>query len=170
MDLNVRQRYQSPSELLADLNIMQQRLSEGESLEGATLGVKQRTLMVVEANPKIQDMLRTQLKQSGYRVLITENPQRPLSGFSGMPSPPDCVMFSTSNLGPSALEAYNRFVEDASTGRIPAVLLLGSKHGPWAAKAKTSPIHAVVSSPFTLQQLRDILSRILAAAEASAAK
>ena len=170
MDLNVRQRYQTPGELLADLNIMQQRLSEGESLDNAALGVKQRTLMVVESNPRVQDMLRTQLKQSGYRVLITENPQRPLSGFSAMPSPPDCVMFSTSNLGQSALDAYNRFVEDGTTSKIPAVLLLGSKHGPWAANAKTSPIHAVLSSPFTLQDLRTLLNKVLGSTEASAAK
>lgn len=170
MDLNVRQRYQTPGELLADLNIMQQRLSEGESLDNAALGVRQRTLMVVESNAKIQDMLRAQLKQSGYRVLITENPQRPLTGFAGMASPPDCVVFSTSNLGQSALDAYNRFVQDEMTNKIPAVLLLGTKHGPWASHAKSSPIHTVLRSPFTLQQLRDILSRILAAAEASTAK
>jgi serine/threonine protein kinase len=168
MDLNVKMRYQSPGDFLADLNILQQRLSEGESLDNAALGVKQRSVMIVESSPKIQDLLRAQLKQKGFRVLVTENPQRPLSGFAGAAAPPDCVLFSTSNLGQSALDAFNRFMQDSSTNRIPAILLLGSKHGSWAAHTTTSPIHAIVNSPFKVQDLRDLLERLLRNAEPAA--
>ena len=51
--------------------------------------------------------------------------------------------------------------QHASTARVPALLLLGSKHGDWAARAKVSPLHAVVNSPFTVQHLRDLLERVL---------
>jgi serine/threonine-protein kinase len=161
MELDARVRYQTPGEMLVDLNVMQQRINEGESLDSAQLGVKQRALMIVESSPRIQDVLRTQLKQSGYRVLVTADPQRPLSGFAGGMAPADCVLFSTSNLGESALDAFNRFGQHASTARVPALLLLGSKHGEWAARAKVSPLHAVVNSPFTVQQLRDLIERVL---------
>ncbi len=161
MELDAKVRYQTPGEMLIDLNVMQQRINEGESLDSAQLGVKQRVLMIVESSPRIQDVLRTQLKQSGYRVLVTADPQRPLSGVAGGMIPADCVLFSTSNLGEAALEAFNRFGQHASTARVPALLLLGSKHGEWAARAKVSPLHAVVNSPFTVQQLRDLLERVL---------
>jgi eukaryotic-like serine/threonine-protein kinase len=161
MEIDAKVRYQTPAEMLADLNVMQQRLNGGESLDSATLGVKQRALMIVESSERIQDVLRTQLKQSGYRVLVTADPQWPLSKFAGGLAPADCVLFSTSNLGEAALEAFNRFGQAATTARVPALLLLGSKHGDWAARAKVSPLHAVVSSPFTVQQLRDLLERVL---------
>lgn len=170
MELDAKLRYQTPGELLADINLLQQRLTDGETLDNAALGVKQRALMIVESSPRIQDVLRTQLKQSGYRVLVTDNPQRPLGGFSGLAAPPDCVLFSTGNLGESALEAYNHFVGEPITARMPAILLLGSKHGAWAARAKTSLLHAVVSSPFTVQELRDLLERVLHNAETAEKK
>jgi serine/threonine-protein kinase len=161
MELDAKVRYQTPGEMLADLNVMQQRISEGQNLDSATLGVKQRALMIVESSPRIQDVLRTQLKQSGYRVLVTADPQRPLSGFAGGTVPADCVLFSTGNLGEAALEAFNGFGQHASTARVPALLLLGSKHGDWAARANVSPRHAVVNSPFTVQELRNTLERVL---------
>jgi serine/threonine-protein kinase len=169
MELDAKVRYQTPAEMLIDLNVMQQRVSEGASLDSATLGVKQRILMIVESSPRIQDILRTQLKQIGYRVLVTADPQRPASGFAGGMTPADCVLFSTSNLSEQALDAFNRFGQHASTARVPAVLLLGSKHGEWAAKAKVSPLHAVVNSPFTVQELRGLIERVLHAGDELAA-
>ncbi|HEX3998146.1 MAG TPA: protein kinase [Pirellulales bacterium] len=165
MELDVKMRYQTPGEVLADLNIMQQRIAEGQSLDNAAIGVKQRSLMIVEPSPRIQDVLRTQLKQSGYRVLVTSDPQRPFSGFAAGAPPADCVLFCTSNLGETALDAFNRFGQHTSTARVAAVLLLGSKQGDWSARAKTSPLHAVVNSPFTVQQLRELIERVLGNAE-----
>lgn len=169
MELDAKVRYQTPAEMLTDLNVMQHRLNEGESLDTVQLGVKQRALMIVESSPRIQDVLRTQLKQSGYRVLVTADPQRPASGFAGGMAPADCVLFSTSNLGEAALDAFNRFGQHASTARVPALLLLGSKHGEWAERAKVSPLHAVVKSPFTVQELRDTIERVLQQGDQAAA-
>jgi len=167
MELDAKLRYQTPGELLADLNVMQQRISEGQSLDNAAIGVKQRSLMIVESSARIQDVLRTQLKHAGYRVLVTADPQRPFSACASGTPPADCVLFSTSNLGETALDAFNHFGQHASTSRVPALLLLGTKHGGWAAQAKTSPLHAVVNSPFTVQALRELLERVMQQGEAN---
>ena len=81
-------------------------------------------------------------------------------------APADCVLFSSTNLGETALEAFNQFGQHVSTSRVPALLLLGTKHSAWSARAKTSPLHAVVNSPFTMQTLREVLERVLNQGEA----
>jgi len=173
MELNPRMRYQTPGELLADLTVLQQRLSDGEAADLSSLpsvGGKQRIVMLVESSPKLQDTLRTQLKRHGFRVLVTADPQRPLAWFSGGTSPADCVLFSTANLGRVALEAFNRFGDgQAESARVPAVLLLGAKHADLSGEARLSPHRAVVTSPFRMQELLAVLDKLMAAAAPSVA-
>ena len=135
---------------------------KGASLDSATLGVKQRILMIVESSPQHSRHLANAVEAESATACWSR-PIRSgrLSGFAGGMTPADCVLFSTSNLGEQALDAFNRFGQHASTARVPAVLLLGSKHGEWAAKAKVSPLHAVVNSPFTVQELRGLIERVL---------
>ena len=166
MELDVKARYQNPGEMLADLTMLQSRLAAGETLETAQLGTgagKQKVLMIVESNARIQDTLRTQLKQQGYRVLVTTDPQRPMQSFAGGMIAADCALFSTADLGEQALDAFNEMAAHADTARVPAILLLGSRHGQWAARARLSARHAALVSPFKLQDLLDLLTKLLAA-------
>jgi serine/threonine-protein kinase len=157
--------------MLADLKAAMQRTGETcaapsadeESAAKAPAGhaTPQRTLMFVESNVPLQDILRQRLKNNGYRVLVTADPDRALSRFTEVTRAADCVIFSTSELGESALEAFNRFGEAKHTSRIPAVLLLGEHHEAWRKKAKLNDHRVVVSMPIKLRQLREVLAKLV---------
>ncbi|MEZ6070237.1 MAG: serine/threonine-protein kinase [Pirellulales bacterium] len=119
MELDVSARYQTPAELLIDLKIASDKLASGDGGNGEadsenseqrglsseaerqrwakTLipDSQRRAVMFVESDTRMQDIFRDGLKRSGYRVLLTSDPQRALDRFSADASAADCVVFST---------------------------------------------------------------------------
>jgi serine/threonine protein kinase len=171
MELNPKQRYQTPSEMLAELTSVQRRMSAPEATEAAAVvevQPKNRTVMIVESNAKAQDLLRDQLKRNGYRVLVTSDPLRPLAWFAEGKNPADCVLFSTGYLGDSALAAFNEFCSHTATSKVPTVLLLGSKQQEWTGKAKLSSHHVSIISPIKVPKLLLLLEQLMAEPSAAA--
>ena len=139
MELNPDQRYQSPGEMLADLKSAMRKAQRAVCAAVPTRKSRpkptaplssistppQRTLMFVESNVQLQDIIRERLKTNGYRVLVIAR--------SGAGAGPVCRrqqggrlrdLFSTGELGESALDAFNRFGDGQHTGadsRRPAV-------------------------------------------------
>lgn len=175
MELSPSLRYQKPSEMLAELTLAERRLTEGtdvaeshgqdaESLYQrweAQQPQAQKTLMLVESNLQMQDALRTGLKRSGYRVLVTRDPQWALSRFFREPTAADGVVFSTVELGEPALEAFNEMATNEDAARVPAVLLLGEGQQEWQAKAQTGDHRVVINSPIKLRDFRAVLQQLL---------
>ncbi len=183
MELNVNERYQSPAEMLADLKLTMERLNEpytGPSEEeeaasksgitptSAAPAVPQRTLMFVESNVALQDIIRARLKNNGYRVLVMADPDRALARFADGSKAADCVIFSTGELGERSFDAFNRFADGEHTREIPAVLLLGENQGDWKSKAKLNDHRVVVSMPIKLRQVRELLARLVPLVEGPA--
>jgi len=169
MELDPDLRYQSPGEMLNDLKVVMQRLNEPFTppVEEEAPPNKEpakappgRTLMFVESNVAMQDIIRQRLKNNGYRVLVTADPDRALSRFAEGARAADCVIFSTGELGEPALEAFNRFGEGQHTGPIPAILLLGEHHEDWKKKAKLNKHRVAVSMPIKLRHLREVLAKL----------
>lgn len=157
-------RYQSPGEMLSDLLAVANRGtngSNGAARSASGLPIKQRTLMVVEPSSQAQDALRNHFKQHGFRVLITADPQRPAGLFTDQHQPADCVIFSTSNLGNEALEAFNDFGDQPATKSVPAILLLGPKHQNWAAQAHTNDWRATVATPIKMKRLLALFDQMM---------
>jgi serine/threonine-protein kinase len=176
MELNVDERYQTPAEMLADLKAALEHLNdsytpaEAEESEEAVAAVEappqpaappQRTLMFVESNVQLQNIIRERLKNNGYRVLVTADPQRALSRFTEGNAAADCVIFSTGELGETALEAFNKFADAEHTAKIPAVLLLGEHHTGWKKQAKLGGHRVSLSMPIKLRQFRDVLAKLV---------
>ncbi len=170
MELRPEQRYQSPAEMLAELKGAINRLNSLDAAGGGddekstgtvATAPPQRTLMFVESNVSLQDILRERLKSNGYRVLVTADPERALSRFNGETKAADCVIFSTGELGEPALEAFNRFAEGEATREIPAVLLLGESQLDWKRQAKLADHRAVLAMPIKLRQMREVLARLV---------
>ena len=119
--------------------------------------------MFVESNVQLQDVIRQRLKNSGYRVLVTADPDRALSRFTETNRAADCVIFSTGELGEGALNAFNRFADNKHTAEIPAVLLLDERHKDWQAQAKLAEHRVLLAMPIKLRQFRDVLNRLVPA-------
>lgn len=181
MQLEPDKRYQTPAQMLVDLNIAAERLAAGddqsaehadtarwqadrERLATALASDSQRHgLMVVESNAKMQDVFRQELKRAGYRVLVTGDPQRALERFQDEKKPADVVLFSTGHIGEPALEAFRQFATDEQTRSLPAILLLAAEHRAWAKQVQENlaPHRVVLHMPIKLSQLLEVMSKMV---------
>ncbi len=175
MEFRPEKRYQTPAEFLADLKVLQRKVDSGTwedpptTTDGeasrATPAMSEegvdRTLMVVESNGKIQDMLRDPLKKCGYKVLVISNPDRAVSRFEDDQAVADCVIFSTIELGYQALDAFNQFQAGEHTRHVPAILLVSEKQKAIVKEAKLDPLHVAVAMPLSLKTLRSWLLKTL---------
>ena len=112
MELSPEKRFTGPAAMLVEVRRVIQRLKSGDSTAWAPLGAEaradesdtaaagavssngadepaealegaNRSVMVVESQMEMQDVLREKLEQRGYRVLITNSPARALQRLSG---------------------------------------------------------------------------------------
>lgn len=182
MALDPDKRYQTPNEMLVDLKIAMTRMNEpheaheGESDQAieermqaerqkmAALLIpdsQKRTLMFVESNTAFQDTIRDLLKKTGYKVLVTRDPQFALKRLAADSAALDGVVFSTTELGASALEAFNAF-GTAEAGRdVPAVLLVGEGHGALAKQALLDKHRVAIAMPVKLKEFRGVLTKLV---------
>lgn len=127
----------------------------------ATPVAKQRaakgTLMVVETSPQAQESLRNFFTKLGYRVLLTENPQRALVRFSTTPLPADCLIISTQSLGEEAVKAFNTLSTDPFYAAVPAILLTSPKQKALATQARLDERRKLVETPIRTAEIRQLL-------------
>jgi serine/threonine-protein kinase len=165
MDLNPNRRYQTPTEILLELRQALQRAT-GEPVTARQDIVAQpetqQTVMIVESNAENQEVLREGLKRTGYRVLLTADPQRALDRFAETPGVADCVIFCAGEIGGPALSAFNRFAADEKTGHLSAVIILGADQKGWLKRANVNNHRAVLSMPIKLGELRQTVAQVLA--------
>lgn len=167
LEFDPEKRYQSASDMLLDLKLAIKRVKgakEGKaagqelhSNEGLDEQGQPRKLMIVEADVKMQDMLRELFKKNGYRVLVSSDPERALSRFFQDPQAADIVLMTTGTNGRAALDAFNRFGQEAATRDLPAVLLLDQSHHHWAEHAKAGEHRVIAKMPIKMRELREAL-------------
>ena len=168
LEFDPDKRYQTPGDMLVDLKLAIKRVKgakdgragggqELHSNEGLDDQGQPRKLMIVESDVKMQDMLRELFKKNGYRVLVLSDPDRALDRFFQDPKAADVVLFTTGTNGRAALDAFNRFGQEAATRDLPAVLLLDQNHHHWAEHAKVSEHRVVAKMPIKMRDLRGAL-------------
>ncbi len=186
MDLDPERRIQNPGQAAAEIEAVSKAIESGDiQLYDPELARQQaaeyeqtlakreegrdKTIMLVEANLKVQDLFREKLKEVGYRVLIMSDPVRALQRFADLdpadPPPADIVIFGCSKLGASGLEAFNQFSKEPSTRKFPAVLLLEERQTDFAkVAALTAPNRRVIWLPAKVKEIRGTLRELLAPA------
>lgn len=171
LEFDPEKRYQTPSDMLVELKLAIKRVkaaaeggpaaaSELSSSEGHDDQGQPRKLMIVESDVKMQDMLRDLFKKNGYRVLVSSDPERALNRFFADPRAADVVLFTTSNNGRIALEAFNRLGRESATREMPAVLLLDQSHHDWEENAQVARHRAVAKMPIKMRDLREKLRAV----------
>lgn len=177
MEFDPLKRYQTPTQVADDLKATLTRLESGDTVttakiaagresstedEDASTEGANKTIMLVESKLEFQDLIREKLKKRGYRVLVIGDPSRALARFSPEEEKPaDCVLFSATELGASALEAFNRFGSDAHTAAIPAILLVDRKQQFVIRNAKLGENRIMLAMPLKVRDLRVALLRML---------
>ena len=161
MDLNASTRYQKPGEMYAELKMVGKHLAEGRTDAAADV-TSGACLMIVESNEQFQNVLRDKLKQNGYRVLVTSDPERPVNWFRTQAArPADCVVFSSGTLKEEALDGFNEFGMHAETREVPAILLLGEAQGEWRSRARLAEHRVALAAPLKLKEFRETIERII---------
>lgn len=175
MCLNPEERYQEPAIMLADLKRAKVILDKGEEEaadskpEAVQTGPAPsnpdegagRTLLFVESNSDMQNVLRDNLKKRGYRVLITSDPARAVQRVEDEARLADCVIISTQDLGGTAVAAFNRLAESETASQVPVILLVDKRQKALADAAQTNEKHVLLSMPLKMRELRITLLKLV---------
>ena len=127
----------------------------------ATTAASKGCVMLVESDEKAQQTLRQFFTKLGYRVLLTENPQRALNRFSTVPAPADALVLCSHTLGRAAVEAFNTLSADQIYAAVPALLLVGARQDDVAAAARPDARRHVVRLPMPGEELGRKLREIM---------
>ena len=119
--------------------------------------------MLVESSQKAQQVLREFFSKLGYRVLLTENPQRALSRFRSFPLPADCLVVCAQSLGAAAVEAFNALSTDPSLAAIPAILVTGPRQAELAGRARVDDKRKLVTLPIQAEGMARLLAALVPA-------
>ncbi len=170
MQLDPDRRYQTPDKILNDLESLVARMTgkpveSGE--EAATAQVTYvpeqplKNLVLVEGDPKRQDLLRGALGKVGFAVAATADPYGAIGRFFENPLVADCLVINAQDIGQPALDAFNRLALNEKTKQVPIVLLLDEPQKDWEAKSETSPNRVVLHMPVKVSDLRSTLEKII---------
>ncbi|MGI9518521.1 MAG: protein kinase domain-containing protein [Pirellulaceae bacterium] len=183
MDLDVTQRLQSAKDALdetlhviaaikrGDNRKYDDELTERERKEHKKKKMRitegqGHTVMVVEANPTLQDMMRKRLRKIGYRVLILADPVRALGRFRDLDPaedvPADCVIFGSADLGFAAIEAFNEFHQYPASRDVPAIILIKDENmDSFSSEADLREHHKILGLPIKFPKIRVALQELL---------
>lgn len=119
------------------------------------------SLMLVERPGRSQQALRDFFTKLGYKVLLTENPQRALARFSTTPVPADGIVLCAQSLGEPAVEAFNTLTTDPFFSQVPAVLLVSQRQAALAERAAVDGRRKVMATPFHSREMAQLLDELL---------
>ncbi|MEZ6094310.1 MAG: serine/threonine-protein kinase [Pirellulaceae bacterium] len=186
MDLNPESRIQNTTQALKEAQtvldavtsgdlealspeVTQQQMDDYAAMLSAQDEGKNRTVLLVESEPKMQDMFREKLKAVGYRVLIMGNALRAMERFTGLDPaenvPADCVVLGTAGLGQSAVDTFRKF-RGGRLDEIPVVLLLDPKRSAMMDDlSDIAPNRVVLQLPQKMKEIRKVLKDLFEQAE-----
>ncbi len=162
LTLNVRQRFQTPSQLLDAIRAARRELG-GEAKPGKKSGP--RTLFIVEKDDRLQGPMRDKFKELGYKVFLAGDPARAVDRFRQ--NPYDCLIVDAGTTGEDGLLVFDRVMTEAArqgTG-CGGVLILSEDQAEWAKRITRRPLVDVVIRPVTMKQLYNKVHKIAPLAE-----
>ena len=133
----------------------------GDADQGSA-GPMKASLMLVESGQKSQEKIRQYLSKLGYRVLLTESPQRALKRCVATPPVADCLVISSIGLGATAAaEVFNRLSAESAYADVPAILLGGPGQEDLESHVRTDRLRKVVVLPVRSKQLAKLLETLI---------
>jgi serine/threonine protein kinase len=123
--------------------------------------VVQKSILCVEAQDEIQDVLRKTLSRMGYRVLLVSDAERAAERYRE--SPVDAVIFDTDGQGADALDSFLDMHDKAHEDehKLVALVLLGPRQAALKDRLPTDDRLIVLSKPLKMKEVQDSIRRLL---------
>ena len=173
MEFDPDRRYNSFADFLEDLKSVIKNTSEDdtihrpeaiveeEKVSGEVLEGDGKTILIVEPRTNVQDLMRTNLKKQGYRVLVTANAERASRQLEDPEVEIDCLLICTAELGRSGLQVFNDVADEPLTSDLPAILLFENAQQHLAREAKLADHRGMMQMPVKIKQLRSSLLQLM---------
>jgi serine/threonine protein kinase len=161
------ERYPNPTALHEAVRRVQGELEGGQSQRLTPTGP--RSVFIVEKHPKLQDAMRKQFTTDGFRVLLSQDPQRALHRYEEQPF--HALIVDAGTAGEAGVLAFNRIVEeaDALDLTLAGVVILSEDQEGWRGVVKDHPGVSVMVRPITLGQLSGKLTEMMEQGQAAGA-
>jgi serine/threonine protein kinase len=158
MQLDPHQRFQTPSQLLDAVRNVQADLAGGVTARGPE-GPK--TIYIVESNVKLQEAIRDEFKQAGFRVLMASDPTRALERYESQPY--HALIIDAGSVGEEGSDMFCRIVKESQTMGMncAAVMILNPEQAYWAERVPESDRAVALVRPVTLKQLRSRIGELM---------
>ena len=131
------------------------------SSAGRPAAASRGSVMVVESSERAQERLRNFFTKLGFKVLVTENPQRALARFSTQPLPANCIVMSAQSLGARAVEAFNALSSDPFLADVPAILLADPRHPAVDGQVREDDRRRIVPLPIQADAITQVLDSLI---------
>jgi hypothetical protein len=125
--------------------------------------VPQKTVMCVEAQDEIQDVLRKTLTRMGYRALLVGDAERAAERYRE--APVDAVIFDADGQGPEAIDHFIDMHDKAQEdeNHLAALVLLGPRQGELRDKLPSDDRIIVLSKPLKMKEVQESIRWLLPA-------
>ena len=184
LQINPNERYQSPTEVIQDLQTIvgtrtEENFSRGESARGgstlseplapasdvelpaASVKGVQPTVLCVENRTQQQDSLREYFTKHGYRVLLLRDVQRAMTRITSDPPQGLILMAEALGDGDEASFAYEKIAAACRKSGTPIVMVLSKKHRDFKDRfADTSLSRVLTDKHVTLRSIRQALEAL----------
>jgi CheY-like chemotaxis protein len=118
-----------------------------------------KTILVVEDEPRIVEVLTVRLRAAGYRVIAAADAV--LAGMMALKHQPDLVLLDISMPGGNGLLVAERLQNGDTTAGIPVIFLTASRQPGLRAKAMALGAVAFFEKPYDAHQLLAAIARAL---------
>ena len=118
------------------------------------LGMATRTVLVIDDDPDIQDLLQTALEDAGYHVLTAvDGAALPLA----QAELPDLILLDIQMPGMDGVEVSKRLRANPITASIPIIVM--SAYDRLRAVAAAMPVNDQLPKPFVMERLYGTVAR-----------
>jgi len=126
----------------------------------APAATKGTLILVATASPE-QAPLREFFRKLGYKVLLTENPDRAVACCSAKPPVADCLLINVASVGEEGIDVFNSLAHDEFLRNVPAVLLVDEQRQDLAARARVDDRRKLVEVPLRTDDVSGVLESLL---------
>jgi len=145
------QRFQSPAAMVEAVRTVQRDVTGEGHKSNAPTGPK--TIFVVEANSKLQDVFREKFRDLGYRVLISLDAGRAVQRYQQQPF--HAVIVDAGTVFEEGLTAFENVMKEAEMLglSLAGILILNDDQASWTSRVRKRDNVAVLVRPVTMKQL-----------------